>query len=158
MVKKHSLISHIERFKVFKAVEFGYDSTWSEIEQILDGHNKLIPDPKKTSERPTMTQSLKHMQTLQFYRKVQKSYGIIGLLIIYNMMHDQDITKVMLSQGDDLKFSLLSQEEERIKFAFYLMMDNILFSVRALRQPPQSNDNEPDRAYQFWINRAHQKL
>lgn len=74
------------------------------------------------------------------------------------MMNDKDIAKKMVSQGDDLKFSLLSMEEERIKFAYYLLLENILLCVRALRQPSHQFEQQQQSAYQFWINRAHQKL
>ena len=66
------------------------------------------------------------------YKKVHKSYGVIGLLIIHNMLADNLIDKKMVSQGDDMKFALVSFNEEKIRYAFYLMLTNILVCFRTL--------------------------
>lgn len=45
VIPKSQLIAEIEKFKLFKSVELGYDSTWSEVEQILDGQPRPITIP-----------------------------------------------------------------------------------------------------------------
>ena len=81
---RHLMAAELEKRKLIKAQEFGYDSTWSEVEQILDEQYK------SQYIRPCMLQnrSFNQFKKINLYKKIQMRYGVIGLLIIHNMLSD----------------------------------------------------------------------
>lgn len=83
-----------------------------------------------------------HFKKQQLFKKVHTSFGVIGVLIINNMMADTKIHEHLIHQGDEMKFSLQSFEEERIKYAFYLLLVNILICFRSLRNPEASEKDD----------------
>ena len=60
----------------------------------------------------------------------------------------------MVFSGGDMWYALHSYEEDRIKFAFYLMLSNILICFRALRAP----NGQSETVNQYWISRATSNL
>ena len=110
-------------------IQLGYDSTWSEVEQILDNQNPELEDLSKVN----------------LYKKIKNNFGVIGVLIIHNMMNDPKIEEKLIVEGKEMRSSLNSFTEESIRYAFYLLLHNIIISFRVLRYKKDANK------LQFWM-------
>jgi hypothetical protein len=105
--------------KLRKAQEFGYDSTWSEVEQILDDFH-----PRGRLQR---------FEHFEFFLKIQKNFGVMGVILINNLMKDSKLPEKLIFEGQEIKNCLESKEEERIRYALYILLNNILICFRTLK-------------------------
>lgn len=75
--------------------------------------------------------------------------------MVHNMLNDPKI-ETKLVKTDDLKFSTLRFNEETIKIAFKLLLENVLMCCRVLKDP--QNINKKKTAYQFLFSRTNSLL
>jgi hypothetical protein len=54
-------------------------------------------------------------------------------VIINNLLKDEDLDKKVISEGSSLKAAVASFSDERARFAFYILLSNIVISMRELR-------------------------
>ena len=146
------MAAELEKRKLIKAQEFGYDSTWSEVEQILDEQYK------SQYIRPCMLQnrSFNQFKKINLYKKIQVRYGVIGLLIIHNMLSDPNISDHLVQDGMEMKFCLEQLEEDKVMQAFNIMLHNILICFRSFMNfqdcDVKSENNE------YWLSQGSKKL
>ena len=98
----------MQKKKLIKACEFGYDSTWSEVEQILDKGVNLpldrVPDKSK----------------VESFKSVRKRFGLVAVVIIHNMMQDEDLSEKFISDGLEIQSTLhpTLMDEEKASYLF----------------------------------------
>ena len=87
------------KFTRERAQEQGYDSTWSEVEQILDG--VLVQGSK-----------------FHFFSQVKEKFGVVATVLVANMVNDKEHFKGLLAaKADitDLKICQLSRVADALK-------------------------------------------
>ena len=96
----HQHQSEVERLKLLKAQELGYDSTWSEVEQILDMQISHLMKPCESFGQYWL------MKKPNFYKKVKNEYGVIGTLLIHNMLSDPKLQEKLVYNEKELVFAI----------------------------------------------------
>lgn len=121
VLSKRKIQAELHKYKQFKQEEFGYDSTWSDMEQILDGNTNLI---LSNAPRTACIRNLTNHPVRRFklYLKVKESFGLVGLLLMHNMSQDPLIIAKMHSSEHELISCLWSNDESRIRQAFLILL------------------------------------
>ncbi len=77
---------------MMKALELGYDSTFSEVENALDGLEA------ESQSRRSRADGL----LTPFLRQVRKHYGVVAVVVILRMRSDPEAEKTFLTGGRDV--------------------------------------------------------
>lgn len=104
-------------------MQYGYDSTWSEVEHILDDFRRCRNWPIK-----------KEQEKLICYNKIQEGFGVIGVVVVHNMLQDTKIDEKMVHDGKEMKKCLLAYDQDKVRQSLYILLSNVLICVGALRE------------------------
>lgn len=92
---------------------------------------------------------------LQFYRTVQKQYGIIGLLVAHNILNDPKLAQKLV-KTEELQFQASRFTEESARFAFKILLENVLLCFRALKDPSDLSFKKP--GFPFWFSQYNSNI
>lgn len=63
----------------------------------------------------------------------------MGVVLINNLMKDANLSEKLIFEGQEMKNCLNSKDEERIRYALYIILNNILISFRTLKNTTAQN-------------------
>ena len=82
------------------------------------------------------------------YKKIKNNFGVVGLLIIHNMLNDKLINEKLIVEGKEMRAHLNSFNEDNIRHVFQLLLHNVMIALRVLKFKKGSN------TVHFWVQLA----
>mgnify|MGYP006093871509 FL=1 len=72
-------MAEVQSYKLWKAQEYGYDSTWSEVENALE---------TSFTKADNLFEKKNKVRLQNLYIQLKKSFGIIGVLLVLNLRNN----------------------------------------------------------------------
>ena len=101
----------------------GYDSTWSEVDQLLNNQTCRISDGSKLRTSRVLSKKMN-----RFFSSIQTEFGSTAVVIINNIMqgwHSQKDDQVFLKNADILNEVFTKYDVNKIKQLFEVLFHNI---------------------------------